>query len=122
MAKKARSSKAEANQQSLADLMSMAGAGVPTPIPATPPAPAEQVDQPKAEANASSSVEERGSLGDLPDGASVRATARLGIRIQQGLKRRFEAVAKAQGLTMSEMTVELIRRAVDAGEAGSGSS
>ncbi len=106
----------EANRRSLEELMSMAGAGVPTPIPAMPPAPAEQVEQPKVEANASSSVE-RGSLGDLPDGESVRATARLGIRIQKDLKRRFEAVAKAQGLTMSEMTVELIRRAVDAGEA-----
>lgn len=111
MAKKARSSKTEAEQRSLADLMSMAGAGVPTPIPATPPAPAEQAQKPDG-----------ASLGTLPDGASVRATARLGIRIQAGLKARFESVAKARGLTMSEMAVELIRRAVEAGEAESGSS
>ncbi len=112
MAKKGSSKAAEANRQSLADLMSMAGADVPRPVPAVPPAPAEQAKKPEA-------AEEAGcaSLGSLPDGASVRATDRLGIRIQKGLKRRFEAVAKAQGLTMSEMTVELIRRAVDAGEA-----
>ena len=102
--------------KSLDELMFMAGAAgavPPQPIPAMPPESSKPAEQ--AVGDVAGDVAPA-SLGILPDGASVRATDRLGIRIQKGLKERFQKVAEARGLTMSEMAVELIRRAVDAGE------
>ncbi len=103
------------------DLMAMAMT-VPTPISAASLKPKPK-EQPKPETpepertmpEAAAAGEPASGAVALPDGAALRArraTERLNLRIQPALKADLEALAKSQGVSMSEYILELIRQAV----------